>query len=815
MRRQVLEHITLYEAMAKAKLPWKAIGYGEKGKILQVCKKIEEGNLQDIVPQLQQEPLRYLCTDIGFWDYMTRLVQEGAALGAIKAMLLSTGDELLSNYAYTRVKNAIEEEISDSWRFAYLKYYDGYSLEKHQKESLMAGLEFISRYTDIRMEELDEEERKLLWEPVFSGNKLKDVVSTKENLRQLLTPGILPLLKDLEENAPFGFHYGQVQWEQLLKDPVGLRRDYKAVTGQIQKEDVPHFFIHWMENEALWFDLKKLKSLLGQMSEEELHQMAQSRTGYINALYGSLMAGVPLGSLPEIKEKLLIYAITQRKKHFLSLVQAHFPDFQALSRRSLLFDPDVYWQYININEINEKELEKCFSLSCMDKEAKALMTAPPYLFKELELLSGSEKEYIRLFHQLQYQRSDDRIRVFREVLKKKWLPGSMEEAEIQELGGLLSQKALSQWMQAEFKHIQGLRPEEAVGLLTQWQKVKRFVPEIERSVQVRFLLRNTDNLEEFQSFSQLQQQILERDPHWKKLQQEYELTDEFISKNEESIKEFLYENGAEIMYTFLRQRPEKREEIRRILMAELMGRFYEVKYFKDDLEREIDYPVSETAKKIWQENESATGNGIRLWEEDRLLPVMQIGEVPTYTCLSYRSGAYNECLLSCFDSNKKVMQASVGGKISFRAILRLTKGSFQKSGAGSSVSDIQFADLTGHQIPKENKQKEELVLFIERPYFSGISKDQERKVVTALFRMLRDKAGKLQARLVISESYRSYVTEKEGFVMAAYSLYISASKNGSQYMDSIGGKATLSNARSYGSSRFWMESEEKHAVEVA
>lgn len=34
-------------------------------------------------------------------------------------------------------------------------------------------------------------------------------------------------------------------------------------------------------------------------------------------------------------------------------------------------------------------------------------------------------------------------------------------------------------------------------------------------------------------------------------------------------------------------------------------------------------------------------------------------------------------------------------------------------------------------------------------------------------------------------------------------------------LPNLGGKATLSNARSYGSSRFWMESEEKHAVEVA
>lgn len=816
MRRQISEHLTLYEAMKQAGLPWAALQYGDSGTVLQVCKKVEEGNLQTSVPKIQEGALRHLFRDVDFWEYITRLLQEGIGLEPVLALLAASEDEPLSAYPYERVKGALQEEgLADASRFLYLKYYDGYPLSTEQKKSLSDALSFLKDHTGIRLEALEEAEKKILWEPIFSQGRLKKVLAEKENLKELIAPGVLPLLKELEKYVPCGFCYGQTQWEQLLSDPEGIKRDFKVAIEPMKEEEAADFFRLWMGNEALSFDLKKLKVRLSQMTAEERHQMVQSRAAYINALYGGMIKGVSLDALPEEKEKILIYAVTQRKRHFLSMVEGHFKDFQALPCRSLLFDPDVYRNYLNINEINGKELEKCFRLWRMDTKEKACLTAPPYLFSELELLSEAPENYIRLFHALKYQRSDDRLRVFREVWKKKCIPEGMDAAKMEELGKRLSQKALSQWMQKELAHISGLHPKEAMELLCRWQDVKRFLPKIKRPAQVRYLLRNEGNLEKFQDFQELQQQILKQDPCWEKLKEEYGLTDEFITENKESIQEFLYENGAEIMYTFLKQRPEKREEIRRILLAELMGRFYEVKYFKDDLQREIDFPVSETVKMDWQENRLCTENGIRLWEEDRLLPVMQIGEVPSHTCLSYQSGAYNECLLSCFDSNKKVMQASVDGKLVFRAILRLTKGCIHVPGAGRDASDIQFADLTSQQLPKEKTQKEELVLFIERPYFSRVSAEQERKVVAALFRMLRDKAKKLQARLVISESYRSYMTNQNTFVISHYYLYISASKNGSQYMDSLGGKATLSNARSYGRSRFWMESEEKHTVEAA
>lgn len=86
---------------------------------------------------------------------------------------------------------------------------------------------------------------------------------------------------------------------------------------------------------------------------------------------------------------------------------------------------------------------------------------------------------------------------------------------------------------------------------------------------------------------------------------------------------------------------------------------------------------------------------------------MQIGEVPLRSCISYRNGPSCDCLLSCFDANKKILFIKYNGKIVFRAILRLTKGSFV---AADERKTIEFVDVTAKSKPRENKA-EELVCF--------------------------------------------------------------------------------------------------------
>lgn len=223
-----------------------------------------------------------------------------------------------------------------------------------------------------------------------------------------------------------------------------------------------------------------------------------------------------------------------------------------------------------------------------------------------------------------------------------------------------------------------------------------------------------------------------------------------------------------------------------------------------DLEQEIAFPIKKDTEEIWKENLLRLDRGWEIWEEDSLLPVMQIGEVPLRSCISYRNGPNCDCLLSCFDANKKIIFIKHNGKIVFRAILRLTKGSFV---AADERKTIEFVDVTVKSEPHENKA-EELVLFLERYYQSGLNKQQIRKAVNLTAMLVKEKAEKLGARLVLSSSYKN-VLENKNYVLTNFYMYISASKNGSQYLDSLGGAAGVSASGSYTCNTFLLEAEER------
>ena len=91
--------------------------------------------------------------------------------------------------------------------------------------------------------------------------------------------------------------------------------------------------------------------------------------------------------------------------------------------------------------------------------------------------------------------------------------------------------------------------------------------------------------------------LLAQDSSWKNLKTELNISDAFVAENKSNIQKFIYEGGAEIMTSFLNRQPKKKEEIRRIVNAELLGKFMELKYHGGDLGREIAFPIKKIQKK--------------------------------------------------------------------------------------------------------------------------------------------------------------------------------------------------------------------------
>ncbi len=294
------------------------------------------------------------------------------------------------------------------------------------------------------------------------------------------------------------------------------------------------------------------------------------------------------------------------------------------------------------------------TLEAITKWKSAFMVKGDYTFEEIRQLCGQKDRYIQLYHLLEYERVDDRLRVFREITKKHCIPGDISKEELEQLGEHLSEKTVSFWMQNEFGKIENLDAESCVRILAHKKELERFLPDVHSQQQISCLLRNLNHLEQLKCMDEFKRNILEKDSAWLEIRELFALEDDFIEEHKERILKFLYQNGAGILSAFCHGNENCKESARRLFIAEAMGQFQRVKYDKDDLAKEIDYPVTDSQKRLWIENETLTaGDGFAAWEEDRLLPVMQIGEIPTSTCLSYHSGAQKECLLSCFDANKK------------------------------------------------------------------------------------------------------------------------------------------------------------------
>lgn len=99
------------------------------------------------------------------------------------------------------------------------------------------------------------------------------------------------------------------------------------------------------------------------------------------------------------------------------------------------------------------------------------------------------------------------------------------------------------------------------------------------------------------------------------------------------------------------------------------------------------------------------------------------------------------------------------------------------------------------------------MLFLERPYYKWLSDEEVGKAISHVIHMVKQKAEAVGAKLVLSTSYGGKLNTAE-FVLRNYYVYISAPKNGSQYLDSLGGMATVNNSSSYGRARVFLEQEE-------
>lgn len=715
MVETVIKHLTEFKQLTDAAIPFRLLNEKGEKNCARAAEKIIKNQVADEIPFLRKETLLYLMENPEAIDCLGKLKKEEDSLNMerFQKILSNVENDKLSDIGYGQLKKIyFDPMIPDEVAYHYMKYYGKLDVSLEEKEQLVNSLTMCIGELDF--DRAGEKGRMLLFQPVFSSDLLLGLLEKPKTIESLEDPELLKLVNTLAGYKAGIEPLNQNQFDQLREKPGEILEKMQVVTGYIPKDLLSYGLQLWLWNGALYADLCKLERIF--MDGMGASEVFKSRVSYVNTLYQNPLSGIDLSGLSYKKSELLLYAITQKKKNFLRLIQKEKMLFDDLPDNSLLLEESVYREYLNLNTVNKKNLKESADLILPRRQFHDLKKRM-YTFEELKLLCRAEKTVICLYGQLTCMRIDDQICVLRELLKRKCMPRTFQDGQLGILAKALSIKPLSRWIREDFGNIRGLSYETAVWLLVYQEQLKGMEKEITMEEQVFYLLKNLELIKECGSFWELKEKLIMRDISWGVLKEKLTFSEDFVKTNATRIGEFIFAGGAEVIATYLKQQPSKKEEIRRLVVAELLGKFEKLKYPAGDLSREIDFAVSKEVELEWEKDLTYICGDLTLQEETRLLPIMQIGEIPTYSCISYRTGSNSHCLLSCFDSNKKFLFIQKNGQVVFRAMLRLTKGSYADD---MHRKKIQFADLSNLDETKD-EEGEELVLFLERYYEKNLS----------------------------------------------------------------------------------------------
>lgn len=697
-----------------------------------------------------------------------------------------------------KVMSVLECEQSDTEaRLVYLTNFLSEQLSEEEQQAIISGLS-ICVSLPIH---LDGWQKELLRAPYIATQTLFKKAEFEDICRFLRTyPEVTTIITFLHERE-ICEHLELADYNDFISDTAERRALLAAIADRLGPDNTSEFIYFWKNSKYAIDELRRMHRQITTSTSQDWASVFSNYSGYVNLLYGSRFKSIDLTEIQSYQEDILTYAIVHNKKHFIKLVDEKAEQFLSLPRDALLLQESLYREHFNLNELTEKNLDACRWMRSSSFDVSCLVPGRKYTFPELAALYNAPAICIALYHLLQSDSQDYRLRVLRQLCKRNVLKSYMEP-NLPQLADKLNIKPLQAWKEQEFGHIAGLSLEEAAELLIHFSEICHLLPSIHCRTEAILALRNLASLPQIDTIDSLKANIASVDSEWHTLAEEMALSKEFLAAHQESILNFICENGAYIARTYANNLDEvQREAFYRVVKAELMGQLHTLKYFEGDLQRELDAPLTERVKAGWSKNKMLSEAGMDVREYDDFFSTMCLGIQPQRTCLSYIDGAYNQCLLSAFDSNKKVLYVSLDGRIVGRAFLRLTKGRLTGSTAKGGDSDFNFVDLEDIAASRHMKSSEleELTLFLERPYISGVGPEQEKQVYELLIELACAKADDLGTTLVLS---RDYHPVKKNFTQTLFDIYISKSKAGEQYLDSLDGPASVSAEGSYKANSF-------------
>lgn len=528
------------------------------------------------------------------------------------------------------------------------------------------------------------------------------------------------------------------------------------------------------------FDQKLLSGYLKNLADMEPYDAGKSvfwRAGFLGVCTGNRYTKLVYQMAGKANEEnlmeLVYEAIVDHKKSFLRLMEDDLDLFLQIPYESILFVKD-FRKLLNLNTLQKKDI---LTLLKKDKEIGCLYTyntmdfrglSGTYTFQELLAVCG-QPEWIRKTYAKLDMRVDEKLRRIRQIFRFNSLKGNRDPAAIA--------AALSNESFEDYCTRRGIKDasKSDLFLLMELEQTDERVSSVANSAKtgqdVKTILRNRKSELFEMGLNAFKKAFTDLDTDSSWLKEQIEIPKE----HQDAFTSFCLDGCASIVHDYYESnRGQQAENVLLIAKATIYGLLDEVKY--KDLHKEIGYSITREQENAWRENITLMDGKVKTGEYTDFASCMNIGVLPERTCMNYRDGAYNECLLSTFDANKKVIYVMEEDEIIGRAILRLSKLSDEGD------KDLHFEDVA--EDTPENK--ENLVVFLERCYKNGFSGKKAAMIYRKLYDLAKRKAELLGAGLVLADDYKT-VAELNGLAKKRSYIYVSESKNGKQYLDSLGG----------------------------
>ena len=803
-----LKQLSLLTRMENSGLKPRLTGKFPEDALDQTCERVETFQLQDRLhagddnAQIQKELVRtpefamlyrMLCDHAASDEAITSMLQSAAACG-----------EQLTQYPKEWVLAAAVTDLPPSLRLYFMKFYLPFIKYEEEEQTIIDNLNAFPAAEREKLPTLTDAQRDMMRQPFLGpylfnwhGNEHAALELLEQNrpLQRVLTL----LYRQGVTLALDAKRIKDLRWVEMA-DVMKFRRLLAAF--EYDTEDLDAFFERWLENHAGQYDLNWFISRTPPLDKGQRQEILRNDLSYLNALYSGRLH-LDFSAIRRHQFPILTYAVQHGKKHFLDLVSEHSELFLSLGRYALLFE-DKFCEHCNLNSLTAKNLQACDTVERGSSYFDLLEDGRQYTFEEMWLLWRQDEIYVRLYAMLTPLSVDRRLLTLRQLLKYGLLSRHMEDQELEQLARCLLEQPFSEWYRGSFGHIRGLTRRTAIRLMQKYEQLQAFIPELQSEADAIFVLNNGAVIAGQKNWTQVRAAVLTMDQDWLDLKQRFSFADEFVEQHRESVTNFLLRGGSAMvrsLYGYLQGNDKAIEALRRIVQAELMGQFYALKYFADDLQREIRYPISEVQEAAWKRNLTLERGPFSAEEADDFYFTMRLGELPHSTCLSCWTGSQRDCLLAAFDSNKKMILIRKGEDIVARACIRLTKGAFQRP----ADFDFSFADLAQEQpAGKMGASDEMLILFLERIYTSGLNDEEAETAMKMAVSLVTQKAAAIGAVAVLARRYQDCY-DRDQYVGSQFYVYISKSKNGQQYLDSMGGAAVTSHKEQYTGAVFLVE----------